>query len=109
MSQTTKWDLPYPELDDPADVPLWAEALAVRLDSLMMSFLIDVEDNLPSSGQSGLIFIASDSGRIYFDTGTGWILMNSFLGLVTREMLAPDLKPSFTATPALEAIRALGR
>jgi hypothetical protein len=109
MSITAKWQLPYPELDNPADVPLWMQDLSERLDFLIVSFDSGNEADLPTSEKEGRFYYAIDTDRLWYDTGAGWIQVNATIGIVTREMLAPDLKPSATATPLDEAIRALGR
>lgn len=110
MTLTNRLKLPYPELPDAADVPLWARGLAQLLDNITATFDWGLQANRPAAGVEGFFYFATDTGILTFDDGTGLHEIGALsAGSVTRAMLHAQLKVATgTALPADEAIRALG-
>ena len=91
MKATSRWNLPYPELTDPADVPAAMKALAEPLDQVAM----DDQGTLASRpvstavnpGKKGRYYYATDTGVIYRDTATEWVAVNrpTDIGEVNKE------------------------
>jgi len=110
MTTTNRLHLPYPELADAADVPIWVRNLATLLDGITATFDWGLEINRPGAGQEGFFYYATDSGTLTFDDGTALHpIGGTAAGTITRAMLHAQLKVATgTATPADEAIRSLG-
>jgi hypothetical protein len=63
----------------------------------------------PSPGKAGRYYWATDTLALYRDHGTGWTQVYPVEdGAVTAAKVAAALKPSGSAEPATEALRALG-
>lgn len=72
MGETTRLDLPYPELPDPADVPADMLALAQALDDTAVVSQ-GILANRPASALEGFFYYATDDGHLYYDTGSTWL------------------------------------
>lgn len=82
MAKTTRWELPYPETSDAADVPKWMKEMATSLDGVAM----DDQGALgsrPAAGKKGRYYYATDAEALYRDTGAAWVRVGAFkTGLV---------------------------
>ena len=110
MTTTTRLHLPYPELSDAADVPIWVRNLAQLLDGITATFDWGLETNRPAAGQEGFFYYGTDSGVLTFDDGTALHpIGGTGAGTITRAMLHAQLKVvTGTAAPTDESIRSLG-
>jgi hypothetical protein len=111
MSNTTKLQLPYPELADPADVPQWNKALALRLDSISVTYNQGLSNVRPAPTTQGMIWYSTDIDVFSYSDGLAWHDIGSVAAnYITLAMLAPKLKVATgTATPTDESVRALGQ
>ena len=69
---TTRLKLPLPAQSDPADVPTDLGKLANALDPTAVVFLQGLASAKPAAGTAGRVFMATDTGAAYWDTGTMW-------------------------------------
>jgi hypothetical protein len=100
---------------DPADVALYVKNLvdALELDVMFSQGLLADRpiSTVGVPGVSGRIYVATDQTphQMFWDYGTGWDSMGTpGAGTITYAMLAAALKPSGTAIPGDESLRALG-
>lgn len=140
MPTTTRLGIPYPSGSDPiSEGDDNFQDIAELLDDIAVSYIKDVIANRPAAAQEGLLFISTDEGRVYADTGSAWIKLWEAPdgGIVTAKLaddavtpakladsavetaalddeavtgakINPALKPSGSAAPGDEALRALG-
>jgi len=81
MGQTVNWQLPYPELADPADVPADMKKLADKLETSLTTaagtapFIYGTEAARPAAvaGNNGVGYFATDTGNIYISNGSSWM------------------------------------
>jgi hypothetical protein len=73
---TTRLALPYPTGTDPANVPADMQRLANALDAASAVFVQNTAANRPAASVSGRLFLATDTGAVYYDTGSAWIQLN---------------------------------
>ena len=72
-------DLPFPELSDDADVPLYVQLLAARLVAIgpvlysQTTAALRPTSTGGSPGVQGRFHYATDTGALSYDYGTGWI------------------------------------
>lgn len=92
MGTTTRLSLRYPELSDSADVPRDIKNLANDLDSAAIygsgTFAARPASTVGSPGIAGRYYFATDTSRLYLDTGTAWVEVASGAGSVTSAMIA---------------------
>ena len=77
---TEKLDLPYPELDDPADAPHDIRELAEKVDETVPAMLQGPFAGLPPAGTQGRFYFASDRGTLLFDDGANWQPVSAAIG-----------------------------
>lgn len=94
MGTTTRLSLRYPELSDSADVPRDIKNLANDLDSAAIyasgTFSARPASTVGSPGIAGRYYFATDTSRLYLDTGTAWVEVASGTDSVTSAMIAAD-------------------
>lgn len=77
MGDTTRLSLRYPELSDSADVPRDIENLANDIDNAAIfskgTFASRPSSTVGSPGIDGRYYFATDTSRLYLDTGTSWV------------------------------------
>lgn len=92
MGTTSRLALRYPELSDSADVPRDIENLANDIDSAAIyasgTFASRPTSTVGSPGIAGRYYFATDTSRLYLDTGTSWVEVASGAGSVTSAMIA---------------------
>jgi hypothetical protein len=74
---TTKLLLPYPIPDDTVDVPRDVKALADRLELISPSYLSGTYAARPTASTLGRMYIATDTGGVYLDTGAKWLTLSA--------------------------------
>jgi hypothetical protein len=74
---TTRLKLPLPAQTDPADVPTDLAKLANGLDPIAVVFTQGLASARPAAGVAGRVYVASDTGAMYWDSGTAWRMMGS--------------------------------
>ena len=77
---TEKLDLPYPELDDPADAPHDIRELAEKVDETVPAMLQGPFVGLPPAGTQGRFYFANDRGTLLFDDGANWQPVSAMIG-----------------------------
>ena len=87
---TTRLALPYPEDDDPADVPADIQALTTRLDLIAASDDQGTLSARPAPGKKGRYYWATDQQRLYRDDGTAW---RTITGAVPAEVTSLPSSP----------------
>lgn len=75
---TARLALPYPDENDPADVPLDLANLVNKLDPIMVGFKQGTTAARPAAGTPGLVYYATDANALFYDIGTSW----RFIGAV---------------------------
>lgn len=92
MANTTRLSLRYPTTADTADVPRDIGNLASDIDNAAIfskgTFAARPTSTVGSPGIDGRYYLATDTGRLYLDTGTAWQEVASGNGSVTASMLA---------------------
>ncbi len=77
MPGTSRWALRYPNLTDSADVPRDIQNLALDLDGVAMDssglFSTRPVSTSGAPGKNGRYFFATDTVKLYRDTGTSWV------------------------------------
>lgn len=91
MGTTSRLSLRYPELSDSADVPRDIENLADDIDNAAIyasgTFSARPASTVGSPGIAGRYYFATDTSRLYLDTGTSWVEVASGAGSVTSTMI----------------------
>jgi microcystin-dependent protein len=88
MGETTLLHLPFPEPDDPANVPADIEALAEAVEtSLGLSTTVGLLGARPAAGVPGRRYYATDVVAEYLDTGSTWIRTSMPPGIITSTLL----------------------
>lgn len=80
MGNSPRLDIPYPELDDPADVPADVfEILVSGLDPIVQIYDYGLDSAKPAAGVGieGLLYLATDTGLLYFYTASQRFLINA--------------------------------
>src|SRR4051812_46820907 len=88
MSGTTsRLVAPFPVGTDPTNVPSDVQALADRLDLVVVAFVEGTATTFGSTaaGEHGRIFYVTDTKRMYWDTGSAWVLIGGIDNLVTAK------------------------
>lgn len=92
MPTTSRLSLRYPAATDSADVPRDIGYLASDLDKAAIFskglFSARPTSTVGSPGIDGRYFFATDTSRLYLDTGTSWVEVASGTGSVTSAMIA---------------------
>lgn len=92
MPNTPRLSLPFPASSDPADVPADIEELATSLDQAVVygqgTFAARPVSTVGSPGIPGRLYRASDTGLIFWDTGTAWVEVTLADGAVTPAKVA---------------------
>jgi len=91
--------------------PITSPSSAIQNTGNTPSISADIFANIPAPGEAGRIFISSDSGTIFRDTGTGWTTLGTSVaaGATTQiqinngGMLYAD--SSFTFDPSTDTLR----
>lgn len=126
MSDTTpRLDLPIPNLGDQASIEEAVRPLGLAVDAVVAATVFGLANDRPAPGVERRFFFGRDDKRLWFDTGSEWLLVAARGpaggdlagaypdpmirdGVVTAAKLAAALKPSADAGAADEALRALG-
>lgn len=69
--------IPYPQGTDPNNYPGQMQALATALDSICVVYLEGTFAARPSPATHGRLYLATDTGAVYYDTSTSWVLLNT--------------------------------
>lgn len=73
---TARLALPYPQSTDPNDYPGQMQALAQAASLVITSFSQGVFASRPAAAVAGRLYAATDTGNVYYDTGSAWIQLN---------------------------------
>lgn len=92
MPTTTRLSLRYPSTSDTADVPRDIGNLASDIDKAAIfakgTFAARPTSTVGSPGIDGRYYFATDTSRLYLDTGTSWVEVASGNDSVTAAMIA---------------------
>lgn len=72
MGLTARLGLPYPELNVSPNGPVQIQNLALALDAAVV-YAQGLLSARPAFGLQGRLYHATDTGLVYYDTGTSWI------------------------------------
>lgn len=75
-ANTPRLVLPYPSGTDPNNYPGQMQSLAQALDPIVVTYIEGLAANRPSPATHGRVYSATDTGNLYWDTGTAWIQLN---------------------------------
>lgn len=94
MPTTTRLSLRYPSTSDTADVPRDIGNLASDIDKAAIfakgTFAARPTSTVGSPGIDGRYYFATDTSRLYLDTGTSWVEVASGSDSVTSTMIAAN-------------------
>lgn len=82
MLATTRLGIAYPQGTDTAVVPRDVQAVAQYIDSNVPIFGTGVLSARPAATVAGRFYYATDTGLVYFSTGSAWIPLNDTLTAV---------------------------
>jgi len=81
---TTRLALPYPSPSDPNNVPSDLQKLANALDAITADYASGTAASRPTAGINGRFYLATDTGALSLDNGTGWTIINASLAALLQ-------------------------